>query len=623
MSVAGIRSNRGDGYQTLVAFDWALTVLSDPDVLWLEIDSVNYSVDDVVVGKADGTIVACQCKKNQPDFKAWSIADLADELKKASKLLASNASAEVRFYSRTNFGDLAKLREHSSTQDSAGGYQASLGVQNGTVDAALAAQLAESAPHLSSFEFLRRTKFVTSDELERMDELLRERLRNMASNLEASFSALWGLLDQLGARMGTERTAACRHRLTKDELRAALHGVGALLVPPLNLMEVRRSFADTSAIGRSWRRDIAGQRIASQILKELLSAIDAKKSAILVTGLPGSGKTCVMLALQEELEQRAKTTFDVAPLFIQSREFADLTTAQDRQSQGLPEQWVEKAARLSEEVHVVVVIDSLDVLSIARDHRVLSYFLAQVDRLLQMRNVTVVTACRDFDRHYDRRIAERSWDCELKCQRLDWEVDVAPLLDRLGIAWQFVDTTTRELIKNPRELALFVELARREGSFNVVTDQALAQRYLDVVVRGNTALGDVAIKAIEDLAADMLNARSLAVSYQRFGASEAVLRELCSLNVIQKTQDGRLTFGHQTLLDVLVISGAMREGVTLAEFIKGLPPVPFVRPSVRSFVAQLALGERREFRKQIRAVLMGSCPFHIRRIVAATSPRLE
>lgn len=52
MSIAGIRSNRGDGYQTLVAFEWALTVLSDPDFQWVEIDSVNYLVDDVVVGKA-------------------------------------------------------------------------------------------------------------------------------------------------------------------------------------------------------------------------------------------------------------------------------------------------------------------------------------------------------------------------------------------------------------------------------------------------------------------------------------------------------------------------------------------------------------------------------------------
>ncbi|MGM4119727.1 hypothetical protein NA771_13810 [Salmonella sp. NW285] len=70
MSIAGIRSNRGDGYQTLVAFDWALTVLSDQDFQWIEIDSISYLVDDVVIGKIDGNIIACQCKKNQTDFKA-------------------------------------------------------------------------------------------------------------------------------------------------------------------------------------------------------------------------------------------------------------------------------------------------------------------------------------------------------------------------------------------------------------------------------------------------------------------------------------------------------------------------------------------------------------------------
>lgn len=323
-----------------------------------------------------------------------------------------------------------------------------------------------------------------------------------------------------------------------------------------------------------------------------------------------------MLALQEELEKRAEINLDIVPLFIQSREFADLVASEDRQAQGLSEKWVEKAARLAEDAHVIVVIDSLDVLSIARDYRVLQYFLAQIDRLLLIPNVTVVTACRDFDRHYDRRIAEREWDCELKCQPLDWEAEIAPLLDRLGIATSTIDTFTRELIRNPRELALFVELAQRDGSFNVVTSQALAQRYLDSIVRADDALGDTAIQAIENVASEMLNLRSLAVPHQRFNASQDIQRKLCSLNVLQATQDGKLTFGHQTLLDVLVISGAVRSGVTLNKFICSLPPVPFVRPSIRSFVAQLALGERREFRKQLRTVLTGSAAFHIRRLVA-------
>ncbi len=199
---------------------------------------------------------------------------------------------------------------------------------------------------------------------------------------------------------------------------------------------------------------------------------------------------------------------------------------------------------------------------------------------------------------------------------MDWEVEIAPLLDTLGIATATIDGATRVLIRNPRELALFVELAQRGGSFNVVTSQALAQRYLDTIVRADNALGDLAIQAIEMTATEMLKLRSLAVPHQRFSASQDIQRKLCSLNVLRETQDGKLTFGHQTLLDVLVISGAVRTGVTLNKFILGLPPVPFVRPSIRSFVAQLALGERREFRKQLRSVLTGSAAFHIKRLVA-------
>jgi len=617
MSIAGIRSNRGDGYQTLVAFDWALTVLSDENYQWLEIDSINYLVDDVVVGKADGTLVACQCKKNQIDCEAWSITDLADELDKAARLIKQNKNTEVRFYSRNNFGELGKLKEHSATQHDEITYKTSFGIANQKTDTTLSKLLSTAAPGLSTYEFLRRTEFETSSALDRMESQLRERLRSMASNPDAAFNALWVRLDQLGGRMsGDGSSANAQHRFTKNDLEGFLLKAGALLVPPVNIAEVRASFFNTSAIGRSWRRDVAGQRIPNPVVNELLAAINAGKRAILLTGLPGSGKTCVMLEVQETLERHAQTRSDIVTLFIQSREFADLATSQDRQAFGLSEHWVNQVARMAESAQVIVVIDSLDVLSIARDHRVLSYFLAQIDRLLLIPNVSVITACRDFDRKYDHRIAARKWDCEFKCPPLDWDVDITPLIERLGIASANIDAVTRELIRNPRELALFVELAQREGGFSVVTSQALAQRYLDVIVRANASLGDSAIQAIEAIAAEMLESRSLAVPHQRFSSSQEILRALCSLNVLQETQDGKLTFGHQTLLDVLVISRALRSGVTLNQFIQSLPPVPFVRPSIRSFVAQLALGERREFRKQLRTVLTGSAAFHIRRLVA-------
>lgn len=617
MSKAGIQSNRGDGYQTLVAFDWALTVLSDPEYPWLEVDSVMWSVDDVVIGKADDTQICCQCKKNQTAFKAWSIADLGDELHKASSLLAKDHTAVVRFYSRNNFGDLAALREYSTSYADESAYQANLGIAHQETDAKLAKLLAKQAAKLSTYAFLSRTSFVVSDDLDRMQTLLHERLRQLVSNPSAAYDALWTRLDQLGMRVnGNGHSSAIQHRLTKDDLKSLLAQAGAMLIPSMNMVDVRASFQNTSAIGRIWRRDIGNERLSNPVVNELLAAIEAKHLSILLTGLPGSGKTCVMLALQDELEKLAQTRSDLLPLFIQSREFVDFATAQDRQAQGLSEQWVEKVARMAEDAQVVVVIDSLDVLSIAREHSVLTYFLAQIDRLLLIPNVTVITACRDFDRHYDRRIAQRTWGKEFTCQALDWNTDITPLLVKLGIDASAMDAATRELIRNPRELALYVELALQGGSFNVVTSQALAQRYLATVVQANSALGDAAMQAIEAIATEMLKLRSLAMPKQRFFASHDTLRTLLSHNVLIEMQDGQLTFGHQTLLDVLVISGAVRQGVSLNVFIQNLSPVPFVRPSIRSFIAQLASGDRREFRKQLRTVLTGKHAFHLRRLVA-------
>jgi NACHT domain len=617
MSIAGIRSNRGDVYQTLVAFDWALTVLSDQEYQWLEVDSTSYLVDDVVIGKSNGSVICCQCKKNQADFRAWSIADLADELDKASLTLASHTQAQVRFYSRSEFGAIAKLREYSTSYSNEAAYRANLTQEHTKTDSDLTSCINAQASSLSNYEFLHRTSFTITDDFERMETLRRERLRQIVSNSNAAFDALWTRLDKLGGRMeGDNLSASLQHRLTKDDLKNILHDAGAMLVPVMDIAQVRTSFSSTSAIGRSWHRDISGHHISNPVVNELLDAIDTKKRSILLTGGPGSGKTCVMLSLQEALEQRTQTQTDLVPLFIQSREFADFATVQERQAQGLPELWVEQVARLAENAHVVVVIDSLDVLSIAREHSVLTYFLAQIDRLLQIPNVTVVTACREFDRKFDRRIAIRQWDCEFQCPRLDWESEIVPLFATIGVDSTSIDAVTRELVRNPRELALFVELAQLEGSFNVVTGQALAQRYLDAIIQSDPALGGEAMLAIEAIANEMLTSRSLSIPNQRFSASQDILRRLHSLNILQESHDGKLTFGHQTLLDVLVISSAIRKGISLNEFIQNSPRVPFVRPSIRSFVAQLAAGERREFRKQLRTVLMGDAAFHIRRLIA-------
>jgi hypothetical protein len=221
LSLAGVRSNRGDSYQTLVAFDWVLSILADDNYLWIEVDSTSLdisgntvSVDDIVIGRADGSMICCQCKKNQTDFKAWSVADLGDELAKAAQFLADNPASQVKFYSRNDFGVLAKLREHSRTQSNDAVYRQSFTQEHQKTDAALEKHM-PSAVGLTTYDWLQRTTFEISPEFERMEELLLERLRYLVTNADNAFDALWTKLDKLGSRIGNGTNSAVpSHRLS-------------------------------------------------------------------------------------------------------------------------------------------------------------------------------------------------------------------------------------------------------------------------------------------------------------------------------------------------------------------------------------------------------------------------
>ncbi|MBS0298950.1 MAG: ATP-binding protein [Proteobacteria bacterium] len=619
MSFAGAQSNRGDAYQTLVAFDWALSVLSNDKYQWLEVDSTSLdangkpiAVDDVVIGLSDGSIICCQCKKNQPDFKPWSVADLGDELAKAAQFMANNPESQVIFYTRGSFGALAKLREHSATQPNETAYQASLTKDHQKTDTDLAKIIADSG--ISTYKLLQQIIFETSSEFERMRELLKERLAYLVSNAEGAFNALWVSLDTLGARITNSGNSSTppSHRLTKVDLHDTLVKSGATFVLPLSQQEIQKSFANASAVGRDWRRDIAGNQLDVFAISELINAIETRKHSVLLTGTPGSGKTCVLLKLLEELEKRS----DLATLFIQAREYANCATPEARSSLGLPSNLIGQIGRMSDYKHTIIIIDSLDVLSLSREHAVLSFFLAQIDQLLLIPNVTVIAACREFDRKYDHRLSERKWDQIIITAHLDWEAVVAPLVNTLGIDPTSLDTTTRNLLQNPRELAMFADIAQQIGSFNIATSQALSRKYLETIVQNDAALGETAMIAIERMANQMLKSRRLDMPRVQIQVSDEILKRLLSTGVLHQNQSGNIEFGHQTLLDVLVISGAERDQLTLSVFIEKLPAVPFVRPTIRAYVAYLAAGDRVSFRRQLRAVFDSNAAFHIRRLVA-------
>ena len=420
MSISGTYSNRGDYFQMLVAMHWAIRVLDNPDFEWLTIDSTEYEVDDVVIGKTDNTLICCQCKKNQPNFKEWTISDLASEIEKAFNLYQKHSKINIRFCSRNPFGYFEKIKEYAMTQPDRDEYEKKLPENLKKTNELLSSQLNGSNP----YPFLQRINFDVFRDNDETELDIKERLQHITTKAPEVYSALLERICKLSAREKNDITSLGTQKLSKKDIQQIVSLAGGMITPPLDTTKALNLLSSISHIGRSWNRDIGCKRLHRKIQDELIDAIRNKNHSILLSGGPGAGKTCVMLDLQERLEQCAEGNSNIVPLFIQTREFADLNTPEERAAHGLDDSWIQSVACLAESRQIVILIDSLDVLSISREYKTLTYFLAQIDRLRNISNITIVVACREFDRKYDVRITNLKWNVEIKCGLFDWDNDV-------------------------------------------------------------------------------------------------------------------------------------------------------------------------------------------------------
>lgn len=621
MSLAGVRSSRGDAYQVCVAMEWAIQMIKDVRINWMELDStrliasgVPVPVDDLIVGWNGGDETCFQCKKNQPGYEAWTVDDLEDDLKKAAVHLVADPHATVRFCSRGDFGDLARLADRARQMPDLASFMTglpkNLEPQLNKLKAAWNASIAAGTHDAHSL--LVRISFDLTPSVDDYPSRLKIDLAQIVTHVDDAFAVLWTTLDNLGARTGTSGLIVGSHRITREEVLHLLRDKGCAVAPPRAQAEVAAKLSAMSKIGRAWMRETSGRRFEREAVEKLVTAAEAK-SLVLLTDGPGAGKTCVILNLVEKLEAKP----GISTLFLQAREFADATNHDGRVALGLDPDVPALVSAMSQWMRVVVVIDSLDVLSLSRESESLAFFLSLIDRLAAIPNVCVVVACRSFDLRFNKKLAGRTWDETVEAGLLDWSAVVAPLLTDLMVDVASVDETTKLLLRNPRNLVLYTDIAARSKSRNVSGAQELVDSYLDVVVASDVALGSAAMIALEEMAGEMLTRRRHQIPRSRVKLDDETLLGLCSLNVVMLNARNAVGFGHQTLLDALAVRSAIRQGLTLLEFIQSLQPVPFVRPTIRAYFAHLLLGDRTEFRVQVRAVFdSDAVAFHIKRLIA-------
>lgn len=625
MSLAGVRSSQGDGLQVLVALRYAVEMIYTPTLLEIEVDSTALDnsgqpllVDDVVV-YYEAAALLVQVKKNQSEHRAWSIADLSDELTKAWGQWQRDPGVRLLFVSRNDFGDLARLRDLACAMPSPEAFFNAL-IPNLRFAAERVVACSRAPASISELYRLLVQLDMETINPERFRTDLLGQLRLHVSHADSALETIRSRIEAIARRETQQRGRTIEpHRLTRADLTLMFREHGVEVCQPKAAKEAALGLSALSLVGRSWPRTIGPMQLDRPVLAELEAHLSRRSRCLLLAAAPGAGKTCLMLSLFERLEAAGACT----PVYVQMREFSGARTVEEREALGMPRTLVEDVARLSESQDVVVLIDSLDVLSNARDHHALGFALSLVDRLRNIPRVCVVAACRSFDLKYHALLAAREWDEVLEVDLLAWEEEVVPVLQHLAVEPHTLPAPTQALLRNPRLLALFHDIVVAGTVPLAHSGQELTEVYLQRVVRESACLGDAGLGALRDIAQWMLDHRRLDLPRGQLSIPADLLHALLSAGVLVETHTKALAFSHQTLLDVLAVSAAKARRATLAATIRNRAATPFVRPTVRAFLFSLRSDDAGAFRRQVREVVEAEdIAFHLRRLVAESLSEL-
>ena len=616
MSIAGKKSSQGDEYQLRVALHWLIQLLDNDSIAGIQVNSTgipgeDYSVtvDDIVVLYQDGSVLFIQAKKNQTDHKAWSLSDdtLKKELVNCRKQLESKHNSEVRFYSRSPFGELKSLVEVCSDYPDYSAF-ARDGAKKQTSNLKRLSEIFERSEE-ATYYLAQKISFGPTNEFEDWD---RCNLNDLDRIIPRAKDAIPILERYLVSHEATLRSS--KRVIARENVWRKLSEFGFSPTPKRSEAEIIENFKAASKIGREWLRTIDGEAIPRKELEEVINSIEKGDRNILVTDSAGSGKTCLLLDLAEHIENYSVWEL----LFIKGDLFDDAISEEDLTDKGLPKDIVGQCSRLAEFRHVVVILDSLDVLSIARQHKALKLFIGLMDRLANIDNLTLVTACRTFDLKYDPLLRGRSWQQTINLQPLDFETIVCPFLQKWGIESSKVSPELRELLRIPQNLSLYGKLAKLDIQLQPTSAYELCNCFLEETVVKNLALGESAIAALQSMADSLMEQRTQQCSKTVFKASEDVVRQLISQEILlqPRSSPNSLRFSHQTLADCLVVRSNLAAGKTLADFILAHPQLPYIRPAVRTFFFFLRTEEAKVFRKQVWQVINhDDIAYHVKRLI--------
>ncbi|MDR4466261.1 MAG: ATP-binding protein, partial [Nitrospira sp.] len=373
-------------------------------------------------------------------------------------------------------------------------------------------------------------------------------------------------------------------------------------------LDLDQEFIECSRGLLSWPRTLGhDEEIQRPELLAIIEKIQASnESTTLILGAPGSGKSALLAALGS---------------VCLSSGFSVLGIKADRLGRG-----IDSAVALRKHLHltletrdavkhlalqrpVVILIDQLDAVSelVDRHSDRLNVLLDLIQSLSGHPGVHIVASSRAFECHHDIRLNSIDAD-RMNLTLPSWD-EISPILTRAGYDGGVIGDSTRDLLRSPLCLKVFLDVGNSCAIFSTL------QSLLEALWSKKVLVGEDArdrVKLLESVANKMSKDEVLWVPSSVGDRWPQALQGLVQEDILNRGPN-ELTIGfrHQTYYDYTLARAFAKGALSLTKYVKERQNGLFVRPVLLNGLQHLRVTDSSEYQRQLKQLLAKGIRLHI------------
>ncbi len=344
-------------------------------------------------------------------------------------------------------------------------------------------------------------------------------------------------------------------------------------------------------------REIEGEQYFYPKVKKIASkALEVEKEGkvILIIGQPGSGKSVFMDQLYDEFKKVIKDLTAIRAEFLHETDSPNNVYA-----------LFEKVK--DESKPKILLLDSLDVLAYSRKRELLEW-LHYVDKLKNIKGMTVICASRSFEAEHLYPMNEQEWAQKIPIEPLPDDF-IDRVLSKLDYDYKNISLKFRDFLRIPLHLKVTVKIIKGGGDPKKICSlQGLYAKLCELL---NISTEEMSL--LSELTELMIKDRTIYLSYPSIGTQ--LLDNIKKMErpgitgIIQiDSTNQRLSFSHQTLIDYFSAWKVINENKPVIDFILEYKQSLFIRPVLRHILGFIRVNSEKRLFEELNRLFFEEEP---------------